>query len=63
MIKVNGEELQLEELTVVQLLETLGYQERVAVECNEVIVPKSQYETFTVHSGDVVEVVSFVGGG
>lgn len=63
MIKVNGEELQLEELTVVQLLETLGYQGRVAVECNEVIVPKSQYETFIVHSGDVVEVVSFVGGG
>lgn len=63
MIKVNGEELQLEELTVVQLLETLGYQERVAVECNEVIVPKSQYESYIVHSGDVVEVVSFVGGG
>lgn len=63
MIKVNGEELQLEDLTVVQLLETLGYQERVAVECNEVIVPKSQYESYVVHSGDVVEVVSFVGGG
>ena len=63
MIKVNGEELQFEEITVVQLLETLGYQERVAVECNEVIVPMSQYETFIVHSGDVVEVVSFVGGG
>ena len=41
-----------------------GYQAvRIAVECNEVMVPKAEYDDFVLHSGDVVEIVSFVGGG
>mgnify|MGYP000022461789 FL=1 len=35
----------------------------IVVECNEEIVPRDQYGTFMLHSGDVVEIVSFVGGG
>ena len=64
MIKINGEELNVSEIPLKQYLEENGYNlRRIAVECNENIVPKSQLENFILHSGDVVEGVSFVGGG
>lgn len=64
MIKINGEELDLREVSLKRYLQDNGYDfRRIAVECNESIVPKSQFETFVLHSGDVVEIVSFVGGG
>jgi sulfur carrier protein len=36
---------------------------RVAVEINRVIVPKAEWERTMIASGDVVEIVNFVGGG
>ena len=36
---------------------------RVAVEINGEIVSKQKYNDTVLHAGDVVEVVSFVGGG
>ncbi len=64
MIKVNGQEVDLSDLSLKKYLEDNGYNLKgIAVECNEAIVPKSQFETFILHSGDVVEIVSFVGGG
>lgn len=64
MIKVNGEEIPVSDILLKTYLEDNGYNLKgIAVECNEVIVPKSQFETFILHSGDVVEIVSFVGGG
>ena len=64
MIKINGEVIDKEELSLMDYLNENGYRlERIAIECNEEIVPKSQYANFILHSGDVVEVVSFVGGG
>ena len=36
---------------------------RVAVERNREIVPKASYATTSLASGDVLEVVEFVGGG
>ena len=62
MIKVNGRERDfVPNTTIAQLLEQMGYNlTRVAVECNGKIVPKKHLaET----DGDVLEVVSFVGGG
>ena len=35
----------------------------VAVECNEEIVSKSRYDEVVLKDGDIVEIVSFVGGG
>ena len=35
----------------------------VAVECNDNIVPKTQYDEKILTDGDVIEVVSFMGGG
>ncbi|MDO4942122.1 MAG: sulfur carrier protein ThiS [Lachnospiraceae bacterium] len=64
MIKINGVNIDKEELSLMEYLQEHGFQtHRIAVECNEMIVPKSKYESWVLHSGDVVEVVCFVGGG
>ena len=64
MIRVNGSDIDLAEVGLLDLLADQGYDpKRIAVEVNEEIVPKSQYASCILHSGDVVEVVSFVGGG
>jgi len=62
---VNGEERQVgPSTTVKQLLVSLGLADTlVAVERNEEIVPRAQYEHAELHDGDRVEVVHFVGGG
>ena len=62
---INGEEHQLPGgLTVSALLLHLGVPAgRVAVERNGAVVKRAQHETEPVQDGDVLEVVSFVGGG
>lgn len=46
------------------LLEELGINSgRVAVEVNMQVIKKSDYESFGLNDGDIVEIVSFVGGG
>lgn len=65
MIRVNGvEELYLEGKSLQVYLQEKGYRmERIAVERNGDIVPKSSYQSIILKDGDVLEVVSFVGGG
>ena len=64
MVKVNGKEIDAAGKTVAQVVSLGGYQPpRVAVELNEEIVPKAEYETTVLRDGDCVEIVSFVGGG
>lgn len=65
VIRVNGvEELQLEGKNLKAYLQEKGYRmERIAVERNGDIVPKSSYQNIILQDGDVLEVVSFVGGG
>lgn len=64
-LTVNGEKITLtESLTVSQYLEKNNYKQgRIAVEINEEILPKSQYETRTLCESDRVEIVTFMGGG
>ena len=64
-MKINGAQKEYSEgLTVSEMLIKEGFQkERVAVELNEEIVPKDDYETIVLRAADVVEVVSFMGGG
>ena len=41
-----------------------GYNpKRVAVECNGDILPKSEYTVYVPKNEDVIEIVTFVGGG
>lgn len=64
MVKINGEEYDYAGHNVQEVITELGYvKERIAVERNEEIIPKSTYEEVILNDGDTVEVVSFVGGG
>ena len=51
-------------VTVAEMLQREGYQlSHVAIELNEQILPKGQYEETVLGEDDVIEVVSFMGGG
>lgn len=64
MVKINGACCDAAGTTAARYLEEAGYDlKRIAVERNGVILPKSQYESTVLRDGDVMEVVSFVGGG
>jgi sulfur carrier protein len=62
---VNGEPVDLPEgLTVASLLQHLGVREgRVAVERNGAVVKRARHGEEQLAPGDVLEIVSFVGGG
>lgn len=65
MAKINGKEVTLKDgMTVQELLGLEGYSiEKIAVEKNGEILPKSLYPVTAVDEDDIFEVVSFVGGG
>lgn len=64
MVIINGEELNIAGENVAEYLSESGYDlKRVAVELNGDILPKSQYADTLLKDNDVIEVVSFVGGG
>ena len=62
---VNGEPVELPDgLTVSSLLQHLGVRaERVAVERNGEVVKQARHGEQRLASGDVLEIVTFVGGG
>ncbi|MCI8769944.1 MAG: sulfur carrier protein ThiS [Lachnospiraceae bacterium] len=64
-IMVNGEHVSCEEgITLESLVAKRGHDVRqIAVEWNERIVPKEEYGTSVIHQGDVIEIVTFMGGG
>ncbi|HEX9080567.1 MAG TPA: sulfur carrier protein ThiS [Desulfuromonadaceae bacterium] len=64
-IIVNGEPSEVRnDSSVADLLDTLRIgRDRVAVEVNLDIVPKTRYEAHLLSDGDRVEIVHFVGGG
>ena len=64
MIKINGQLCNMDGKTIAEYLSETDYDiRRIAVEKNGDIVPKSQYRGTLLNDGDIVEVVSFVGGG
>ncbi len=65
MAKINGVNVELAaETTVEQYLLEHGYSiGRIALECNGEILPKSKYGNTILRETDVIEIVSFVGGG
>ena len=64
-LTINGERQQFEQkMTVAQLIEALAMKpDRVAVEVNREIVPRSQWDSTELRDGDRLEIVHFVGGG
>ena len=64
MVEINGEETSAAGMTLSEYLATTSFNpQRIAVERNGEIVPRSMYGEVVLEEGDSVEVVSFVGGG
>ena len=65
MITINGKSIGLSEnITVSEYLKQNQYRlERIAIELNGSILPKSAYDSTVLKDEDVMEIVSFVGGG
>ena len=64
MVKINGSFVDADGKTISEYLAETDYDPtRIAVEQNGTIVPKAQYDSTVLSDGDVIEVVSFVGGG
>ena len=65
-IQINGEPREFPQsfLLLNELLDTLSLPpQRIAVELNKTIVPRSLWEKTTLKDGDQIEIVQFVGGG
>ena len=65
-ITFNGAKTEIDNtpVTVSDFLKSHNYTtEWIAVEINEVIIPKSEYESHIIKDNDVIEVLNFVGGG
>jgi thiamine biosynthesis protein ThiS len=62
---INGEPRQFESpLTIATLLDQLALkQDRVAVEHNKKLQPRTAWAATTLSQGDTLEIVQFVGGG
>ncbi|MBQ9707654.1 MAG: sulfur carrier protein ThiS [Firmicutes bacterium] len=64
MVVINGEKVAAEGIKLTDYLEQEGLAAaRIAIEINEEILPKANYEKCVLKDGDVVEIVRFVGGG
>ncbi len=64
MVRINGKKEDADGMVLQEYLVRNGYPPAgIAVECNEEMVAKSRYAEYVLKDGDVVEIVSFVGGG
>lgn len=65
MVNINGHSIELKSsITIADYLAQNDYKtDRIAVELNEAILPKDSYASTILKDGDVLEIVSFVGGG
>jgi sulfur carrier protein len=64
-VLVNGQQWEFSgEMNILQLLHELGMiVDRVAVEVNQQILDKKEFNTHFLKNNDRIEVISFVGGG
>ena len=64
-ITLNGEKRHIEpDTTVAMLIRELDLEgKRIAVEINEILVPRSSFESHLLKAGDDMEIVQAIGGG
>jgi sulfur carrier protein len=64
-LKINGEEKDVANVaTLAELVNQLAMKaDRVAVELNRAIVPRTNWAATSLNDGDELEIVHFVGGG
>ncbi len=64
MVRINGNDVAAAGQNLQAFLEKKGYRcDRIAIELNGTIVPRRTYAAVTLHDGDSMEIVHFVGGG
>lgn len=65
LLKVNGEDKEFDAVaTVGELLALLGVQrERVAVMLNEDVLKRAELDGAKLSDGDIIEIITMVGGG
>ncbi len=64
MIIVNGENLETKTLPLSELLSQMKLSDQLcAVEVNKELVPHKEKDTYVLQDGDIVEIVTLVGGG
>jgi sulfur carrier protein len=65
LIQINGEPREVKEnISLPELIASLSLKsEQVAVELNQEVVHRAQWESTTLEEADKVEIVHFVGGG
>ena len=64
-LTLNGESLEVvDDSNAHDLIVQLGYEnQRIALEINEAIIPKSKHTEFVLNAGDKIEIIKAVGGG
>ena len=63
-VTINGDARQIAPGSIADMVRALGFRpEKVAVERNREIVPRSTLAEVVVEDGDAFEIVHFVGGG
>ncbi len=64
-LTLNGELLEVvDDSNAHDLIVQLGYEnQRIALEINEAIIPKSKHTEFALNAGDKIEIIKAVGGG
>ncbi len=63
-LTINGEEREFNASTLAELIAQLGAKpDRLAVELNREIVPRTRWAETKLHEGDQLEIVHFVGAG
>ena len=65
ILQINGEQQKFEgTLTASELILQLGLQgQRIAMEVNQEILPRSQFDQFRLQENDRIEIIHAVGGG
>ncbi|CAC9436527.1 Sulfur carrier protein ThiS [Bathymodiolus heckerae thiotrophic gill symbiont] len=65
ILQVNGKQFEVASgSTATDLITKLNHQnQRIALEVNKVIIPKSNHTKFTLNEGDICEIIKAVGGG
>ena len=63
-VKINGEYMEVNSLTISELLKELDINpQRIVVEVNLEIVKRDRFANYKIKEGDSIEIVNFVGGG
>ncbi len=64
MVRINGKDTPADGMNLLTFLTQEALRpDRIAIELNGAIVRRGTYDSVTLHTGDVMEIVHFVGGG